>query len=59
MSDTPTPIDFTADPHWGKAGRYVVDPVTGRREPVADPDPEPGSGPATEPATDKPTRKGK
>lgn len=26
--------DFTACPHWGKGGRYTVDPATGARVPV-------------------------
>lgn len=26
--------DFTKDPHWGKGGRYVVNPATGKREPA-------------------------
>lgn len=26
--------DFTKDPHWGKGGRYVVNPLTGQREPA-------------------------
>ena len=31
--DTKQP-DFTQDPYWGKGGRYVVNPVTGQREPA-------------------------
>lgn len=27
-------FDFTKDPHWGKGGRYVVNPATGQREPA-------------------------
>lgn len=30
VPDAPVP-DFTACPHWGQGGRYVVDPVTGQR----------------------------
>lgn len=32
-SDSKEP-DFTKDPHWGKGGRYVVNPATGQREPA-------------------------
>lgn len=32
-SDSKEP-DFTRDPYWGKGGRYVVNPVTGKREPA-------------------------
>lgn len=31
------PTDFTACPHWGKGGRYTVDPATGARVPVLPP----------------------
>lgn len=38
--DAPAPDPFAhiGDPHWGKGGRYVVDPATGKRVP-ADPPP--------------------
>lgn len=42
--------DFTDCPYWGVGGRYVVDPVTGKRTPVA-PTAEPesqASGPTPE-----------
>lgn len=26
--------DFTDCPHWGKGGKYTVDPKTGKRSPV-------------------------
>ncbi|SFK92094.1 hypothetical protein SAMN05216302_102114 [Nitrosomonas aestuarii] len=29
-----TPQDFTKDKHWGKGGRFVVDPKTGERIPA-------------------------
>lgn len=33
--DAPVPEhDFTGDPYWGKGGRYVVDPATGKRMPA-------------------------
>lgn len=28
------PFAHLNDPHWGRGGRYTVDPATGRREPV-------------------------
>jgi hypothetical protein len=30
----PVNQDFTACPHWGQGGRYVVDPATGQRVPA-------------------------
>ena len=30
----PKKLDFTKDPHWGKGGRYIVNPATGLREPA-------------------------
>lgn len=30
----PAPLDLTACPHWGKGGRYSLDPVTGVRTPL-------------------------
>lgn len=41
------PPDFTACPHWGKGGRYVVDPATGARVPV-----DAAADSTTTPATD-------
>lgn len=32
--------DFTSCPNWGVGGRYVVDPVTGERNPVPEPEPD-------------------
>lgn len=26
--------DFTGDEHWGRGGRYIVDPLTGKRVPA-------------------------
>lgn len=40
--------DFTDCPNWGKGGKYVVDPETGRRAPVVE---QPPAAPAE---TDKP-----
>ena len=36
MSDKKQPAEpnFTKDPYWGKGGRYVVNPLTGQREPA-------------------------
>ncbi len=32
----PVPVrDYTGDEHWGIGGRYVIDPLTGRRVPAA------------------------
>lgn len=66
--------DFINDPYWGKGGRYVVDPETGKRMP-APPEPiesvaanetaeapvaeAPTPAPATESANVQPIRKGK
>lgn len=64
MKSTPNPTpDFTADPHWGKGGRYVFDPATGLRTPVpepADAAPEPATDAAGAAPTDQPAlKKGK
>ena len=52
-SDSKEP-DFTKDPHWGKGGRYVVNPATGQREPAPpaaeEAEPAPAGEPAREPA---------
>lgn len=42
-------LDFTKDEYWGKGGRYVVNPATGKREPapVVEEAPVPGGDPAT------------
>lgn len=29
----PAAPDYTRDPHWGRGGRYVIDPQTGARVP--------------------------
>lgn len=34
MSKSDKETDFTKDPYWGKGGRYVVNPATGKREPA-------------------------
>lgn len=31
---------FIGDEHWGKGGRYIIDPATGRRVPAPDTTPE-------------------
>jgi len=54
--------DFIDDPWWGKGGRYVVDPETGRRVP-APPDPDaaevpPAPQPETAPQPVKEKRRG-
>lgn len=28
------PADYVGDEHWGRGGRYIVNPQTGRREPA-------------------------
>lgn len=28
------PFAHVGDEHWGKGGRYIVDPATGKREPA-------------------------
>lgn len=30
----PGPFAHTADPHWGRGGRYRIDPTTGQRVPA-------------------------
>lgn len=30
----PAAPDYTGDEHWGKGGRYVIDPKTGKRIPA-------------------------
>ncbi len=37
------PGDFTGCPHWGKGGRFVVDPATGQRVPVVEQEPTPAA----------------
>lgn len=51
----PVTQDFTACPHWGKGGRYIVDPATGQRVPVVEtPDNNaPVDNQVSEPATKK------
>lgn len=57
--------DFIDDPYWGKGGRYVVDPETGKRVPVPPEPSAPGAANETpeastaEPSTVQPIRKGK
>ena len=52
----PTP-DFTACPHWGKGGRYVIDadgnrvPAPAETDPASDPDA--AAAAATQPAPKK------
>lgn len=40
----PVTQDFTACPHWGQGGRYMVDPATGARVPLLT---EPQTAPGT------------
>lgn len=37
--------DFTDDPNWGKGGRYVFDPATGKRTPATEEPPAPPAPP--------------
>ena len=39
--------DFTGDEHWGRGGRYIVDPLTGKRIPAPAEDAIPPSGALT------------
>lgn len=66
IKDNPPPLvtDYVGDEHWGKGGRYIVDPATGKRVPAPaeeqPPPTNPGSGEtAAESATHQPTVKGK
>lgn len=34
MKNESKALDFTKDQHWGKGGRYIVNPLTGQREPA-------------------------
>lgn len=42
--------DFTGDEFWGRGGRYVVDPATGKRSPAPAIEEPPAVEPAPEPA---------
>lgn len=37
--------DYTGDEHWGKGGRYVIDPKTGKRIPAEQYKPDPVNEP--------------
>ncbi|HJW23760.1 MAG TPA: hypothetical protein VJ576_02590 [Rhodocyclaceae bacterium] len=39
-ADRPAHEAFIGDEHWGKGGRYIIDPATGRRVPAPDTTPE-------------------
>ena len=42
MSDPQEPPDFTSCPDWGKGGRYLYDPATGKRTRIEEaPEPVP------------------
>lgn len=56
MSDPVT--DFTTCPHWGQGGRYVVDPATGQRVPLASGPPAPPVAEASPQPPTKPAKKG-
>jgi hypothetical protein len=53
-------LDFTGDEYWGKGGRYVVNPATGKREPAPvveeDVAATPAAGPESQPG--QPAAKG-
>lgn len=36
----PEQQDYTGDEHWGKGGRFVIDPITGKRVPAEKYQPE-------------------
>lgn len=59
MKEPPNPTpDFTACPHWGKGGRYIIN-ADGQRVPApadAEPSPAPDAAPAV---ADQPVKKGK
>lgn len=66
MPEEPTTSDFSACPHWGKGGRFVVD-AEGKRVPVVKPAASPAASesagtPAEAPAAgaaQQPAKKGK
>lgn len=52
MSKPEVTPDFTADPHWGKGGRYIID-ADGNRVPApAEDEAAPLSAPVPAPAAD-------